>query len=284
MELPVCVNLHNVLTFLEYLFQSNISPRVIRNYLSSVGLMVQKYNIPHSDVNHYAITNYIRSISVNSTFKPTPRGIFDLPTLYQISISCDILSDPILFRAIFLTSFYGFLRMSNIAPHSSKQFSACRHFLRQDLIFADPGAHLVIKWTKTLQDHSAHHIIQLPSIQNPFLCPVRALKQLLHSRPLPPDAPLFANNFPPFSQVIDTHIRDSLKKALVHRNIALQGHSFHTFRRSGATLAFDNNISLQNIQAHGLCHSSSVWTYLQNASVAPSIIPSTFASLVSSSF
>ena len=203
---------------------------------------------------------------------------------HQISISCDILSDPILFRAIFLTSFYGFLRMSNIAPHSARQYSPSRHFLRQDLIFADPGAHLVIKWTKTLQDRNSHHIIQLPSIQNTFLCPVRALKLLLQSRPLPPDAPLFANSFPPFAQIIDTHIRDSLKKVLMHRNIPLKGHSFHTFRRSGATLAFDNNISLQNIQAHGLWRSSAVWTYLQNASVAPSIIPSTFASLISSSF
>ena len=121
--------------------------------------MAHRYNIPQSDVNHYTITNYIRSISINSAFRPTPRCIFDLPTLYQISISCDILSDPIRHRAIFLTSFYGFLCMSNIAPHSAKQFSVHRHFLRQNLIFADPGAHLVIKWTKTIQDHSAHHTI-----------------------------------------------------------------------------------------------------------------------------
>ena len=284
MELPVCVNLHNILTFLEYLFQNHISPKVIRNYLSSVHLMAHQYNIPQSDSNHYAITNYIRSISINSAFRPTPRGIFDLPTLYQISISCDILNDPILFRAIFLTSFYEFLCMSNIAPHSASQYSPSRLFLRQDLIFAHPGAHLIIKWTKPLQDHNSHHAIQLPSIQKHFLCPVRALKQLLQSRPLPPHSPLFANNFPPFTQVIDTHIPDSLKKVLAHKNIPLKGHSFHTFRRSGATLAFDNNISLQNIQAHGLWHSSAVWTYLQNASVAPSIIPSTFQALVSSSF
>ena len=232
MELPVNINLHNVLTFLEYLFQNNISPKVIRNYLSSVRLMALKYNIPQTGLVHYAISNYLRSISINSYFRPTPRGIFDLTTLYHISISCDILDDPVLYRAIFLTSFYGFLRMSNIAPHSAKQFSKHRHFLRQDLIFGHPGAHLIIKWTKTLHDHRAHHIIQLPSLKNTFLCPVRALTELVQSRPLPPDAPLFANNFPQFAQVIDSHICDSLKKVLIHRNIPLQGHSFHTFRRS----------------------------------------------------
>ena len=161
-----------------------------------------------------------------------PGASLTSPHTHHISISCDILDDPVLYRAIFLTSFYGFLRMSNIAPHSAKQFSKHRHFLRQDLIFGHPGAHLIIKWTKTLHDHRAHHIIQLPSLKNTFLCPVRALTELVQSRPLPPDAPLFANNFPQFAQVIDSHIRDSLKKVLIHRNIPLQGHSFHTFRRS----------------------------------------------------
>ena len=246
--------------------------------------MALRYSMPHSDLVHYAVANYMRSISINSSFRPTPRGIFDLTTLYHISVSCDILSDPVLYRVIFLTSFYGFLRMPNIAPHRAKQFSKHRHFLRQDVFFAEPGAHLIIKWTKTLQDHRAHHIIQLPSLQNPLLCPVRALSQLLHSRPLPLSAPLFANNFPPFSQVIDSHIQDLLKKVLIHRNIPLHGHSFHSFRRFGATLAFYNNVSLQNIQAHGLWRSRAVWTYLQNASLAPSTIPHTFAFLVSSSF
>ena len=153
--------------------------------------------------------------------------------------------------------------MSNIAPHSSKQFGVDRHFLRQDVIFGPPGAHLVVKWTKTLQDHRSHHVIQLPEISNPLLCPVRALKKLIQSRPLPFHYPLFPNNFPPYAQV----------KVLTHKNIPTQGHSFHAFRRSGATLAFDNNVSLQNIMSHGLWRSSAVWTYLQNASMAPPLSP-----------
>ena len=80
-------------------------------------------------------------------------------------------------------------------------------------------AHLVFKWTKTLQDHRSHHVIQLPKIKNPLLCPVRALKKLLDSKPLPPHHPLFANNFPPYTQVIDSYIRDALKRVLTHKTI-----------------------------------------------------------------
>ena len=48
---------------------------------------------------------FLRRIAINSQFRPTPRGVFDVPTLYHISKACDPLSDPILFRAIFLMPF-----------------------------------------------------------------------------------------------------------------------------------------------------------------------------------
>ena len=179
---------------------------------------------------------------------------------------------------------YAFLRMSNIAPHSLKLFDPNKHFLRQDVIFAPPGAHLILKWCKTMQDNKSHHVVQIPQINNYWLCPVRALRTLLISRPLHDTDPLFANKHPPFNQVIDTVIRDALKQILANLKISPTGHGFHTFRRSGATLAFDNNIPLQNIMAHGLWRSPAVWTYLQNATQASSSIPCTFASIISSSF
>ena len=162
-------------------------------------------------------------------------------------------------------------------PHSLSKFDHTKHFLRQDLLFHLPGVHLLLKWTKTLQDHKSHHLIQLPELDNLFLCPTRALKALVRSMPLPPTAPLFTNNFPSFSPVIYTHVRDSLKKFLIALGISPSGHGFHTFQKSGATFAFDHNIPLQNIMAHGLWRSSAVWTYLQNSHHSSSIISANFA-------
>ena len=151
MDLPIHISVHNILTFAAYLYQNHISPRVISTYLSSIQARAKFFNWDVTPFTHPSISRYIRSITINSPFNPTPRGVFDLHTLYNISISCDILHDPILFRAIFLTAFFGFLRMSNIAPHSSSKFDQNRHFLRQDFIFAPPGDHLLLKWTKTLR-------------------------------------------------------------------------------------------------------------------------------------
>ena len=278
------MTVHNILTFLEYLYQNVLSPQVICSYLSSIQARAKLYNWDIAAACHPAVTRYICSIGINSKFNPTPRGVFDMRTMYQISLSCDTLSDPLLYKAIFLTAILRFLRMSNIAPHSAAKFDEDRHLLLKHVIFTPPDAHLLVKWTKTLQNHEAYHWIQLPTIKFYFLCPVAALKALLRSRPLPSSAPLFANNFYPHAQVIDTHIRDALKRILLHKNIPTRGHGFHTFRRSGATLPFDNNVQLQDIMAHGLWKSSSVWTYLENASQAPSIIPSTFSCIIPPSF
>ena len=190
MQLPVEFSLHNIITFLEFLYQSSLSPKVISNYFASIRSMAKFYNIEHSDLSHIAVSRFLRSITINYRFSPTPRGVVDIYTLYRISLACDSLSDPILFRAIFLTAFFAFLRMSNVASHSARAFDPDHHFLRQDLIFADPGGHLLIKWTKTLQSFNSHHIVQLPILDNIMLCPVRALRALLSSRPLSPSQPL----------------------------------------------------------------------------------------------
>ena len=143
---------------------NHISPKVIKNYLSSICTVTTKYNLDVQDTFSHILTPFLRSISINSQFAPTPRGIFDISTMYHNSRACNSLSDhPPLFRAIFLIFFFTFLRMLNITPHSVKHFDPYKHFNRQNVIFGHPGAHLIIKWTKTLQDNKSHHIIHFPN-------------------------------------------------------------------------------------------------------------------------
>ena len=101
MGFPVLLSLHNVLAFLEYLYQKALSPKVIKNYVSSLSTMAKNFGLDHQDLFHQAIFRYLRSIQLNSPFRPTPRGFFDIPTLYHISLACDQLPDPQLYRAIF---------------------------------------------------------------------------------------------------------------------------------------------------------------------------------------
>ena len=189
LQLPVSISVHNLLIFLEYLYNNSLSPKVIKNYLASISTMAFHYNLDPTPIKHQSVTKYLRSITINSPFSPTPRGVFAIQMLYQISLACDLLPDPILYRGTFLTAYFAFLRMSNIAPHRIATFDPNKHLLRKDVVFGPPGAHIIIKWTKTLQDSKAHHVVPIPSLPNIYLCPVRAISRLLESRPLPPSFP-----------------------------------------------------------------------------------------------
>ena len=62
-----------------------------------------------------------------------------------------------------------------------------------------------------MHDRKAHHVTQIPTINNKYLCPVEALKALLRSKDLSPQDPLFASIRPSYKPIIDTHISDALR-------------------------------------------------------------------------
>ena len=118
MRFPLQTTVYNLLVFLEYLYTNNLSPKVIQNYLSCIRTVTIRYNLQAQYTNSHLLTSFIGSISTNSSFAPTPRGIFDIKTIYHIFRSCDALPDPHLSRAIF---FYALLCLSENVQHSPSQ-------------------------------------------------------------------------------------------------------------------------------------------------------------------
>ena len=145
MSLPHQPSIHSLLAFVEFLYANSISHKVILNYASSIKQVARHFDWDLTPFSHHLIQSYLRIIAINFTSLPTPRGIFDLHTLASISQAYTVLDDPILFRAAFLLAFFVFLRMSNVARHSKFKFDTKRHILRQDVIFQEPGAHILIK-------------------------------------------------------------------------------------------------------------------------------------------
>ena len=240
--------------------------------------MATKYDWDLSAFNGFTVNLLLKSLSVNSEFNPRSKQVIDVKTLENISMACDGLRDPILFRAIFLTAFFAFFRISNIAPHSVAAFSNSKHLLRKDVLFAPPGAHILQKWSKSMQISTDYRFIQIPSLNNPLLCPVTAIRRLLRSRNANKDSPLFITS--QGITVLDTAIREALRTVLQSLGLVHEGLSFHMFRRSGATLAFDSNVRLEHIKIHGGWKSEAVWAYLGQSSVAPSMVAKTFQTVI----
>jgi hypothetical protein len=71
-------------------------------------------------------------------------------------------------------AFFGFFRLSNLAPLSVATFDPTRDICRQDIfVFAD-HLQILIKWSKTDQDMSHTWISRLYKVSDKFLCPVSA--------------------------------------------------------------------------------------------------------------
>ena len=167
------------------------------------------------------------------------------------------------FKAAYLLSFFSFLRISNLVPHSISTFDPIKHLSRANVFFAPPGAHILITWSKTIQSKNAARVLKIPHLGSSPICPVQALKNLLLITPSGRNKPLFQvkinANLVPLS---DTRLRKHFKTLLSTLSLSQSSLTFHSFRRSGATMAFNSQVPIQDIQSHGTWTSDCVWSYI----------------------
>ena len=75
MHLPVELSVHSILAFLECLFTNSVSYKVMLNYVSSLKKAATKYHLNPEVLSHRLVSDYLRSISINTKFAPIPRSI-----------------------------------------------------------------------------------------------------------------------------------------------------------------------------------------------------------------
>ena len=275
-----CVD--TILAFLEFLVQNGSRAHTLNSYLSVFNHYFKLFDIDTAHVSHRKVQLFIKSVSMNSAYVPKYKAIITIPTLLTLVQACDNIAFGQVYKAAFLLAFFAFLRLSNIAPVTPKSFDPTRHFLRCDVIFGPPGAHVILKWAKAMQSSSKHQVIQIPLIRNSPLCPVSALKVLLQSTPAPKSAPLFLLPRPSGLSVLTSPmLSSSLSNLLSSLGLNPAHYGFHSFRRSGVSWAADHNVPLQNLKAHGGWSSSAINCHLKHTPKAASTVASTFQQLLS---
>ena len=159
--------------------------------------------------------------------------------------------------------FFGFYRLATLVLPSRAAFSPARYLTHGDIIWGSPGAHVIIKYAKNMQVSGHSRVVQLPTLSDPLLCPVRALHRLVSNSPQLKGAPLFTINQNGVPTVLAaSKVRLSLRRAVSSLGWDPRDYSFHTFRRLGASWAFDNNVALDYIETHGGWGSDAIWRYL----------------------
>ena len=154
-------------------------------------------------------------------------------------------------------------------------FDYTRHLAKGDVIFAQDQVLLIVKWSKTMQNRQQIRTISLPMLGSSMMCPVEALRSLLFSQ---------GDSNDPLFQISRARTQVPLTDSVARRHLhtvstvlKLSPHlTFHDFRRSGATWAFQHGVPLSQIMHHGTWRSDSVWQYINDISTTPSAVSTTF--------
>ena len=271
-----------ILAFLEFLTQNGSRAPSLASYVSVLRHFFHLYDIDSQSLNHRKIHLFIKSVSINSSYCPKYKATLTIPILLKLVHACNSIRYGFLYKAIFLVAYFAFLRLSNMAPSSSKLFDSTRHFLRSDVVFGSPGAHIIVKWAKAMQGSSKHQVIQIPALSSSPLCPVSALQCLLSTIKAPPSSPLFLVPSPSGAYPISAPmISATLSRLLSSLKLNPSHFGFHAFRRSAVSWAADHDVPLQNLKAHGGWSSNAIHSYLKHTPRASSTVAHTFQSLLS---
>ena len=77
--------------------------------------------------------------------------------------------------------------------------------------------------------------------------------------------------------VTDSRVRKTLKCININLGLSPAYFTFHDFRRSGTTFAYNSHVPIQDIKRHGTWSSDCVWRYIQSDHTSGEALANTLA-------
>ena len=282
--LPTCqVDTHLLLSFMEFLWQNGHSKANIANYVAALRTLYIIHGLPTQPFTDQRIQLYLKALKLNAPFQPTIRPTLDIAKLHSLLGFCESVPHSNVFKALYLTCFFSFLRLSNSLPHSLSTFDVTRHIARADFITAGSGAVLLLKWSKQYRTGNPL-TIPLPNLAHSSLCPIRAISLMIQQVLAGSNDPLFTiqttrGPIPHTDSVARKHLKNA--STALHISPSL---TFHAFRRAGASWAFSHGVPLEHIMRHGTWKSDAIWTYLSSSTSTVSPVSAAFQAAIHQQF
>ena len=165
--------------------------------------------------------------------------------------------------ALFLVAFFTFLRKSNLVPDNTRQISS-KVITGANLVFTSAGAYIHVSATKTTQCQQRSLILPIPAIPGCRLCLILAVRRHLAINPGPVSAPLFSGfSGLDLAPITYKQFCVFLSRVLSKFHLDPALYSPHSFRRGGATFAFDCHIPSEIIKLQGDWKSDAYLVYLE---------------------
>jgi integrase len=275
------VSVFTVLAFIEFLNDNGISVPTIKNYISAVKSMFKLHNVACNAFDSPQISLALMSLTKNSIPSSVVKPILS-PHQFALIINQTLRFPLHLFYKIsFLFGFFALLRISNVAPASKAAFDPFRHLRRGDVYIKNNVLYIHLRWTKTLQRHRQAAIVPIYPVPGSPLCPLQAFIQLNKFFPVAPTDPFLSHRSASGLYIItQSQIRSIFKKCILYLSFD-RALSFHSLRRSGASLAFASGVPFHSIQAHGTWSSDALWAYI-DAGARDASVPRLFSRVFSS--
>ncbi|XP_033737479.1 uncharacterized protein LOC117325409 [Pecten maximus] len=262
---PLPVNTQTICLYIQFLSRSMKSPDSIRNYVSGVKTLHILTDTDYSQVRQFEVNLALRGVARLNPHCPhraspiTPRILLEFVKFINFS-------DPLhaTLWCSFLLSFYVMIRKSNIVA-SSGGFKPEQILLRQDISVQGDMLMVCLKWSKTNQFGKRKHVIPLIRIPSSKLCPVLAFHNMCDLVPAPPEAPAFSMPGTRSKPISYSCFQKFLKFLIVQTGRDPALFSSHSFRRGGATWAFQSNVPGELIQLQGDWASDAYKIYLDHS-------------------
>lgn len=261
---PVPASNFTILCYISFLART-LKPSSINNYINIIRILHLEANLQNPLANNFAVLNLKRGISRSLGVPPRQKLPITVDILLKIREFLNFKTGrDISFWCACILAFLGFLRKSTLLPKSlTNPGSDC--VLRRDLRMpAYNEVMLHIRKTKTIQ--FGQKVLLVPYSGSPVecpLCPVTAVRNLLHSIPYKPDLPLFAYyEGNKLKWWFHTSFTSHLKKLLDLAGFDAVDYSCHSFRRGGASFAFEMGMHFLDIKQRGDWASNAVEKYI----------------------
>lgn len=235
----------------------------IKQYLNIVRILHLEWDLPSPLVDNFHLHSTLQGIkrhkgdATRRKAPMTPQMLLVLQSRLDLSKA----EDAAIWAAA-LVMFFSLLRRSNVLPSSPSSFDTLKHLRQRDLTFTTQGLVLKVRWSKTIQFRDRELNIPLCRLRHHPLCPTTAMFLALSFTPAaPPDGPALVlpsgSSYRPLTagRFVEV-VQHKLRQAGITQDIG--GHSF---RRGGATWAYNSGVAIDTIRQLGDWRSNAYTAY-----------------------
>ena len=254
-------SLDTVCVYVQFLSRSFCSMTSVRNYLHGVKLLHLFAGVMFPCAESFELKLLLRGL--DRVHPHAPRQALAITPNVLLKIYKFVnLNDPLHVAcwSAYLIAFFLMLRKSNLVPTSWNKFVLKKQLSRGDILVCDAGLLVNMYWSKTNQ--FGHRILRIPvaSIPSCNLCPLTAYRRLLSIMTVQDNMPAFT--YRPRNCVTSYKFIRVLRQLLTKAGFQADCFTGHSFRRGGASFAFQAGVPGEMIKLIGDWKSNAYLGYL----------------------